>query len=118
MMNRLLQRWGLANNFQGIIVFILFGVTGSTSVKIAAPILTYIGLTADSMNPWAYWPLRILAIFPVYQLTFLLYGFIFSLIFGKWAFAFTWRFEKKMLTGIGRLFGYRPKPEPEEKIEA
>ncbi|MDB5274040.1 MAG: hypothetical protein JWO58_2407 [Chitinophagaceae bacterium] len=100
---KLKDRWGLHSNWQLVIVFILFSITGSSAVKLARPILDFLHISTDTLPAYFYWPLRIMIIFPIYQLLFMLFGFI----LGQWEFA--WRFEKKMLGGFGRLFGIKPK---------
>ncbi len=94
MWEKLKERWKLKNNWSVLVVIILFAITGSTSVRIAEPLLDFIGVT-DSMNPWLYWPIRILIVFPIYQVLFLCFGFL----LGQWQFA--WMFEKKMLSRFG-----------------
>jgi hypothetical protein len=48
-----------------------------------------------------YWPLRIALIFPIYQITLPITGFIFG------QFKFFWNFEKKFLTKIGLGFIFK-----------
>ncbi|MDG1761388.1 MAG: diacylglyceryl transferase [Flavobacteriaceae bacterium] len=94
-MKKLKERWGITSNFQVLIIFVVFGITGSTSAKLAGPIVELLGITAESVSLWLYWPLRILIIFPLYQVLLILFGFIFG------QFAFFWNFEKKMLSRLG-----------------
>ena len=98
---KLKTRWQLTSNLQLVIVIILFSITGSTAIKIARPILEFLGIT-KAMPAYFYWPLRILIVFPVYQILFMIFG----TLLGQWKFA--WRFEKKMLGGLGRLVGIKP----------
>jgi hypothetical protein len=104
---KLKERWLLKSNLQFFIIIVLFSITGSTSVRVARPILDLLGIH-DTMAWYVYWPLRILIVFPAYQLLFMLFG----TLLGQWEFA--WRFEKKMLGGFGRLFGIKPKREESE----
>lgn len=104
-MEKLKERWGITSNFQLIIIFIVFGITGSSSVYVAKPFLNFIGLRPDNFNEawWGgvlYWTLRILLIFPFYQILLVVYGWLFG------QFKFFWDFEKKMLArmGLGFLF--------------
>ena len=67
--DRLKVKWGISSNRQLWIIFIVFGLTGSSSVKVARPFLEYIGLTPTAfadfpLGGMVYWILRILAIFP------------------------------------------------------
>ena len=105
-MQKLKERWGINSNFQIIIIFIVFAITGSSSVYVAKPFLNWIGLSraAFSEELWGgilYWTLRLLLIFPFYQVLLILFGWLFG------QFRFFWNFEKKMLQrmGLGFLFG-------------
>lgn len=102
-MQKLKERWGIHSNFQLIIIFIVFAITGSSSVYVAKPFLDVIGLDQDNFpdtwwSPIAYWTLRILLIFPFYQILLVAYGWLFG------QFKFFWTFEKKMLKRMG--FGF------------
>ena len=78
-----------------MVIFIVFGITGSTSAKIAGPIVEFLGVTQENTSGWIYWPVRILLIFPVYQVLLIIFGWIFG------QFQFFWAFEKKMLRRLG-----------------
>ncbi len=104
-MKRLKQRWGIRSNFQLAVIFVVFAITGSASVWVAKPFLHWIGLEglrdgAELWGHWLYWALRLLLIFPFYQVLLLLFGWLFG------QFRFFWNFERKMLTrlGLGFLF--------------
>ncbi len=94
-MKKLKERWGVKSNKQVIIILIVFAVTGYTSLLIAKPFLNFIGLSQDGTNPWIYRPLRILLIFPIYQVLIVAFGWLFG------EFKFFWNFEKKMLRRLG-----------------
>ncbi|MGB5239003.1 MAG: DUF6787 family protein [Flavobacteriaceae bacterium] len=99
-MDKLKQRWGIESNFQLIIIFIVFAITGSASVYVAKPFLVWIGMNKASFpevwwGQWMYWLLRILLIFPIYQVLLLVFGWLFG------QFTFFWGFEKKMLSRMG-----------------
>lgn len=94
-MEKLKKRWGVTSNWQVIIILIVFSVTGYTSLFIAKPFLDLIGLSQETTNPWIYRPLRILLIFPLYQLLIVAFGWLFG------QYEFFWNFEKKMLKRIG-----------------
>ena len=102
-MQKLKERWGVTSNFQLTIIFIVFAITGSSSVYVAKPFLSLIGLhQANFPDVWwgstLYWILRILLIFPFYQVLLVIYGWLFG------QFKFFWTFEKKMLKRIGLGF--------------
>jgi len=85
------MKWGIESNWQLFVILLVFSVTGYSSLIIAKPILALIGLSQEATNPWIYRPLRILLIFPFYQILIVLYGWLFG------QFKFFWDFEKKML---------------------
>ena len=104
MLDRIKERWGIRSTWQIIVIFWVFAITGSSSVYVAKPFLDWIGLTRDVFTDhwwsgWIYWSLRLLLIFPIYQVLLIIYGWLFG------QFTFFWNFEKKMLTrmGLGRL---------------
>ena len=78
MIQKLKIKWGIETNFQFIIIFIVFGVTGSVAAKISGPITSYFEL--DNLHFLLYWPIRLLIVFPVYQLMLVWFGFVFGVI--------------------------------------
>ncbi len=97
-MKKLKQRWGIESNWQLFVILLVFSVTGYSSLVIAKPILSLVGLSQETTNPWIYRPLRLLLIFPFYQVLIVLYGWLFG------QFKFFWDFEKKMLRRMGLGF--------------
>ncbi len=102
-MNKLKERWGITSNIQILLIFIVFAINGSFSAWVAEPVTSFIGITKGSVSPIIYWPLRILLIFPIYQITLPIVGFLFG------QFNFFWNFEKQFLKkmGLGFLFKKR-----------
>ena len=90
-MKRLKTKWGIESNWQLFVILLVFSVTGYSSLFIAKPIMAVIGLTEEATNPWIYKPLRLILIFPFYQVLIVFYGWLFG------QFEFFWNFEKKML---------------------
>ncbi len=97
-MQKLKERWGVTSNWQVVVILVVFAVTGYSSLIIAKPFLNLIGLPQETTNPWIYRPLRILLIYPIYQVLIVAYGWLFG------QFKFFWNFEKKMLKRIGLGF--------------
>lgn len=97
-MEKLKKRWGIDSNFQIVIIFIVFGLTGSAATKLAAPLTEFIGLAKETTDPWLFWPVRILLIFPIYQVLLVFFGWLFG------QFEFFWNFEKKMIHRLGLGF--------------
>ena len=94
-MKRIKEKWGIKSTFQLIIIFFVFSITGSLALWVAKPLLSLIGVEKNSLSPWIFWPVRILIIFPIYQVLIVIVGAIFG------QFRFFWNFEKKMLSRLG-----------------
>jgi manganese efflux pump family protein len=94
-MKKLKEKWGITSNSQLIIILIVFSVTGSIAVWIASPLLNLVELDKTTLSPWIFWPIRILIIFPIYQVLIVIIGALFG------QFRFFWDFEKKMLVRLG-----------------
>ena len=98
--NRLKQKWNITSNFQLVVIFIVFGITGSMSVRVAKPHLDMLNINPEAFESiWGgnflYWIIRILIVFPAYQVLLLFFGAVF------FQFRFFWNFEKKILKRIG-----------------
>lgn len=105
-MEKLKQRWGITSNLQIIAILVVFSINGSFAAWVAGPVTNFFGINAETTQPYAWYIfLRIVLIFPIYQLTLPLVGWLFG------QFNFFWSFEKKMLRRMGfkRFF-----PEEEE----
>lgn len=100
-MSKLKERWGIDSNWSLLAIFIVFAINGSFAAWVAKPVCSFLGLSKDVLNPWLYWPLRILLIFPIYQLTLPIVGWCFG------QFKFFWEFEKKFLSRIGLGFLFK-----------
>jgi len=108
-MEKLKQRWGITHNYQLVVIFIVFAVTGSTSAYISKPVLAYMGLSKNDISLWLYYPLYIILIFPFYQVLLVFFGFI------SGQFKFFWAFEKRMLRTFGLGFLLKDEPSQEDK---
>tara|TARA_B100001173_G_C15658471_1_gene408413 strand:- start:40 stop:393 length:354 start_codon:yes stop_codon:yes gene_type:complete len=78
MFENLKKKWGIENSFQLTIVFIVFAITGSVAAKISDPISAYFNL--DDLPGLIYWPIRLLIVFPAYQILLVFFGFIFGIL--------------------------------------
>ena len=100
-MEKLKKRWGISSTWQIILIILVFGITGSSSVYVGKPLLEFIGLDRMNFSPdflWGglmYYALRLLLIFPIYQVLLVTYGWLFG------QFEFFWNFEKNMLGRMG-----------------
>ena len=77
-MKKLKEKWNIESNFQLVIIFIVFSITGALAVTIAKPILNIIGLDSKNTSLWIYVPLRIIIIFPLYQILIIAIGTLFG----------------------------------------
>ena len=92
MFDKLKKRWGLKSNTQVLIIFIVFGITGSGSLYISNPIMDYLSISSNNII------LRIIIVTIIYQFILLIVAFIFGQF--KWFWNF---FYKKIFKKIGLI---------------
>ncbi|WP_282042723.1 DUF6787 family protein [Winogradskyella flava] len=92
---KLENKWILDYRWEMIRVFIVFAITGSSSVYVGRPIMKLIGITKENLNPVLYWILFIIIGLVFYQILLVSFGWLFG------QFKFFWEFEKKMLRRFG-----------------
>lgn len=92
---KLEKKWVLSYKWEMIRVFMVFAVTGSSSVFIGRPFIKFIGITKDNLNPFIYWVLFVFIAMLFYQILLVFFGWVFG------QFQFFWNFEKKMLSRFG-----------------
>lgn len=90
-MKKLKERWNVTSNWQLTLIFIVFAITGSTAAYLSKPLTDFLSITKDNLSLWIYWPIRLIIIFPAYQVLLVLIGALFGQL------NFFWEFEKKML---------------------
>jgi len=89
------NRWKVDYKWEMIAIFIVFALTGSAASKLAGPLVHWIGLDNDNIPGVIFWTVRILLIFPIYQILLVFIGWLFG------QYEFFWNFEKKMLKRLG-----------------
>ena len=96
---KLEKKWVLTYKWEMIRVFLVFDITGSSSIFIGRPILKLIGVTKENLFPLVYWLLYISIGIIFYYIILLLIGWLFG------QFSFFWKMGKKMIrrTGLGFL---------------
>jgi hypothetical protein len=96
---KLESKWIVNQRWELIRIFIVFAITGSSSVYVGRPIIKWMGITPENLHPLFYWILFITISLFFYQVLLVLFGWIFG------QFQFFWNFEKKMIRrfGLGRL---------------
>ncbi len=93
-------KWVVEQRWEIIRIFLVFAITGSSSVIVGRPIIKFLGITKDNLNPFLYYLLFIGISLVFYQILLVAFGWLFG------QFKFFWQFEKKMLGrfGLGFLF--------------
>ena len=92
MFDKLKKRWGLNSNTQVLIIFIVFGITGSGSLYVSTPVMDYLSISSNNIV------LRIIIVTIIYQFILLIVAFIFGQF--KWFWNF---FYKKLFRKIGLI---------------
>ena len=100
--NKLEKKWTVTYKWELIRIFLVFTLTGSSSVFIGRPIIKLLGITQANLGVF-YWFLNIALCILFYQILLVTFGWLFG------QFAFFWEFEKKMLRrfGLGRFLDFR-----------
>ncbi|MEZ4853832.1 DUF6787 family protein [Flavobacterium sp.] len=93
-MKKLKERWNITSNQQLAIIFIVFAITGSTAAYLSRPVTEALGIHKNNLPYFLYLPIRLVMIFPLYQVLLVAIGTIFG------QFKFFWWFEKKMLRSM------------------
>ena len=99
-MKKLKDRWGITSNFQIVIIFIVFGITGSVSAYISGP-LTNIIIGESELHWLIKLLIRIIVLTPIYQVLLLFFGYIF------FQYKFFYNFVKKFMSILGCGFLFR-----------
>lgn len=92
---KLERKWVVTYRWEMIRIFIVFAVTGSSSVFVGRPIMILMGITKENLNTFVYWILYIIIGLIFYQILLVTFGWLFG------QFQFFWEFEKKMLRRFG-----------------
>ncbi len=93
MLDKLKSRWGVKSNFQILIIFFVFSITGSAAVYVRKLVFDLLNITSDT-SLWIKIPLYIIIIVPAYQILLIVIGSIFG------QFKFFYGFQKKSLSRI------------------
>ncbi len=92
---KLESKWILDHKWEMIRVFMVFAVTGSSSLLVSRPLIKFIGITKENLNIIVYWILFVIFGLICYQVLLVSFGWLFG------QFKFFWAFEKKMLKRFG-----------------
>jgi len=93
------SKWIVNERWELIRIFIIFAITGSSSVFVGRPIIKLIGISSENFGPILYGIVFVFVSLIFYQILLVLWGFVLG------QFKFFWDFEKKMLRrfGLGRF---------------
>ena len=100
-MKKLKERWGITSNFQIVIIFIVFGITGSVSAYISGP-LTNIIIGESELHWLIKLLIRIIVLTPIFVFLKL---FTSALLFFQYKFFYN--FVKKFMSILGCGFLFR-----------
>ena len=93
--NKLEAKWILDYKWEMIRVFMVFAITGSSSLVVGRPVIALLGITKENLNPFIYWFLFVIIGLIFYQILLVTFGWLFGQL------KFFWEFEKKMLRRFG-----------------
>ena len=96
---KLQHKWEVNERWELIRIFIVFAITGSSSVFVGRPIIKLMGVSTENLGPILYGLIFCLVSLIFYQILLVFLGFVLG------QFDFFWNFEKKMLRrfGLGRF---------------
>ena len=94
MIDDLIKKFNAKSLAHLLVIFLVFGLSGSFSIWISSPIISTLDLKNILNNYPLYLFFRILIIIPIYQLILIAVASIFG------EFHYFWRFEKKFLKRI------------------
>ena len=92
---KLKNKWEVNYKWELIRIFIVFAITGTSSLFVGKPIIKWLGITKENLNIVVYWVLYVIIGLIFYQILLLCIGWLFG------QFKFFWEFEKKMLHKMG-----------------
>jgi ABC-type Co2+ transport system permease subunit len=95
---KLEKKWIVTYKWEMIRIFLVFAITGSSSVFISKPIIKLIGITKENLNVFVYWLLYVIIGFIFYQILLITIAWV----FGQYSFFrdFLKRLAKRIGLGI------------------
>lgn len=96
---KLENKWIVEHKWEMIRIFIVFAITGTSSVFVSKPVMKVIGITKENLNIFVYWFLYVIIGLIFYQIILITIAWV----FGQYTFFrnFLKRLAKRM--GFGRL---------------
>ncbi len=100
-MNKFRQKWGITNNYQLIMIIVVFAINGSISAKISGYLMLLFGINIENTNWFLYYAFLIVLVLPLYPFLLMVFGYL----FGQSNFFFP--FGKNLLKKIGLGFIFK-----------
>ena len=91
MIQKLVDKFNAKSKIHLLVIFLVFGLSGSISLWISSPIMLALDLKNIFNNFALYIFFRVLIIIPIYQILLI----VIATFFGE--FQYFWKFEKKIL---------------------
>jgi len=98
--NHLKEKWRIKNNWDFILIMVVFSVAGMLILHERRPVFHFLGVT-EHTPLWIKVPLYILTVFPLYQMNLLIFGFLLG------QFDFFWTKQKNLARFIARRFNWQ-----------
>lgn len=92
---KLESKWKVQQRWELIRIFIIFAITGSSSVFVGRPIIQFLGVSTENLGSILYWIIFVVVSLIFYQILLVFWGYVLG------QFTFFWNFEKKMLRRFG-----------------
>jgi uncharacterized membrane protein len=92
---KLENKWIVDYKWEMIRIFLVFAITGTSSLFVGRPLMTLIGITKENLNISVYWVLFTIIGLIFYQILLVFFGWLLG------QFQFFWNFEKKILRRFG-----------------
>jgi len=73
---KLEHKWKVTYKWEMIRIFIVFAITGSSSVFVGRPVMMFIGITKENLNSLIYWVLFIIIGLVFYQILLVTIGWL------------------------------------------
>lgn len=93
MLEKLKQRWNIKNNYEVVIILIVFSITGSATVVLKRWVFELIQITPET-HLLVKIPAYIVVVLAIYNILLLVVGFFFG------QFKFFWEFEKRFFSKL------------------
>lgn len=95
MIKKFKKKWNIESDWQLLLIFAVFSITGSAAMVVRKLVFSLIGITPET-SLWIKVPLYLLILFPAYQILLIIIGSLLG------QFQFFYAFQKKSLRFLNR----------------